>query len=472
VSIFEETLSPTSLGAQLLARIGRERRDGMLIWEVEGKQRKIYFKSGRPEVVVDSAGVESSRKEHVVTIVRALAAAAGGRCVMWPPDKELAVALGLDTLGEALVGVSRGLRVEDLTQIIAARREEKVEATAAFAKLAPLVSQLVGATVTAPAAATSLGAVLEGASEPQQRGIIALLTLGGLSAVAAPTPKSAPSARPSVGAAKSSQATDKSSPRKAPLPTDPEGRRVVLEILQAYDKALNASHYEILGVDEKVTPELAREAYFKQAKRWHSDRFSGIDIGPEAGEMVQELFRRAGEAQKVLTDPEQRKSYDFVRERQAKGLPTDVNVILEAEGMFQKAQVLVRRGQAAGAEPLLRKAVEMNKGEAEFWCYFGFAVHAAKGQAGVREAREALNRSLEMNPKLAVAHEFLGRIARIEGQLGEAQKELKIALQMNPKNHEAERELRLMNMRGDKGRESDEAGKGLSGLLGGFLKKK
>ena len=457
MSVFEKTLSPTDLGAQLLVAIGRGRRDGILVWDVEGKQRRIYFKNGRPEAVVDSTGAESSRKEHVVTVVRALAAAVSGRCRMGPLDKELPVALGLDTLGEALVGISRGLTAADLSQVIAARREEKVEVTPLFARLSPVVSQLVGETLAAPATTRSLGAVLEGTSQAQQRGYVALLALGGLAALETPTQKKVEPAGAPGGVSR---------------PKDPEVRKVVVEIRQAYEKATGASHYDVLGVDEKATAEQIREAYFKHAKRWHSDRFAGLDIGEEAGGMVQELFRRAGEAQKVLTDPEQRKSYDFIRERQAKGLPTEVNVILEAEGLFQRAQVLVRRGQAAGAEPTLRKAVEMNKGEAEFWAYFGFAVHAAKGKEGLSEAREALKRSLEMNPALAVAHEFLGRIARIEGQLAEAQKELKLALEMNPKNHEAERELRLMNMRVGKSKEGGEEKKGISGLLGGFLNKK
>ena len=275
--------------------------------------------------------------------------------------------------------------------------------------------------------------------------------------------------RPVVGAA-AEQATSRA--RAAALPQDPAAKKIVLELQQTYDSLVDANHYAVLGIDDKATAEQVREAYFKQAKRWHSDRFAGMKLGDEAMAMVEELFRRAGEAQKVLVDPEARKSYDFVRERKAKGLPTDVNVILEAEALFQKAQLLVRRGQAAGAEPLLRKAVELNKGEAEFWTYFGFAVYAAKGKEGLAEARQALMRGLEMNPKLDVAHEFLGRIARIEGQLQDAQRELKLALEMNPKNRDVERELRFIHMRGGKGKESDDDKKGISGLFGGLLKKK
>jgi len=156
-----------------------------------------------------------------------------------------------------------------------------------------------------------------------------------------------------------------------------------------------------------------------------------------------------------------------VRRRQ--GLPTDVNVILEAEGLFRKGQALIRRGQAANAEPVLRQAVEMNKGEAEFWTYLGFAIYSAKGSASVKEARDAINKSLEMDEKLAVAHEFLGRIARVEGNLRLAKRELNTAIEMDPKNVDAERELRLLNMRTTN--PELKAGKGIGGLLGGLFKK-
>jgi curved DNA-binding protein CbpA len=467
--IFEETLSPRSLGTQLLGRIARERRDGMLIWEADGQERKIYFKAGRPEVVIDPTGVESQEKASVVTAVRALAATVAGHCVMRPADRELTATLGLDTLGEALVGLARGLKAEDLARVVVARKDDKVEPTPVFAKLASIVAQLVGESLAPPSASRSFGALVEGASTAQQRGYVTLLALGGLRAVASAEAADASTDEPRAAVG---QAQPTGPAQGAALPADPEVRRVVIELQQTYGKLVEASHYAILGIEESATTEQVREAYFKMAKRWHSDRFAGMGVGDEVMAMVEDLFRRAGEAQKVLIDPEQRKSYDFVRERKAKGLPTDVNLILEAEALFSKAQILVRRGQAAGAEPILRKAVEMNKGEAEFWAYFGFAIHAARGKDGLVEARAALKRSLEMNPKLDVAHEFLGRIARVEGQLQEAQRELRQALDMNRKNRDAERELRLIAMRGNKAKEGEEDKKGISALLGGFLKKK
>ena len=68
-----------------------------------------------------------------------------------------------------------------------------------------------------------------------------------------------------------------------------------------------------------------------------------------------------------------------------------------------------------------------------------------------------------------MAHEFKGRIARVEGRFQEAELELKAALEKDPKNVDAARELRLINMR--KSDDNKEESKGLSGLLGGLFKR-
>ncbi|MBI5866038.1 MAG: AtpZ/AtpI family protein, partial [Planctomycetes bacterium] len=45
-----------------------------------------------------------------------------------------------------------------------------------------------------------------------------------------------------------------------------------------YDSLADASHYALLGIEETATAEQVNEAYFKQAKRWHTDRFAGMGL--------------------------------------------------------------------------------------------------------------------------------------------------------------------------------------------------
>lgn len=222
-----------------------------------------------------------------------------------------------------------------------------------------------------------------------------------------------------------------------------------------------------MGVARNADAATIRSAYFERAKLWHSDRFAGLGLPQGAIEHAAQLFARLEEAYRVLSDQNERKTYDYILDRKAKGLPTDPGVIMEAEGLFKRGQGLVRRGQAGAAEPILRQALDLNPGEAEFLVYHGFALYSAQGRSSLQQAREEIQKGIEMNPHLDAGPEFLGRIARLEENLAEAQKQLKKALQLNPNNIDAARELRLMTMRGSKDAGSEKGG----GLLSKILKR-
>ncbi len=474
-----EALGPRLCGAEVLAHLARERADGQLIWTPGGPSTRIWFKAGRPERVGTPTEGETADKTKVVASVRSFAGAIHGRLGWEALDREFPTSLGVDTLGEGLLGLVRQMVLADLTAVTAQRADDFLEPTGAFVKVAPVVAKLVGLGFESPEAGGTLRQALRqaGSSEAAQRGYLALMVLGAIRATPATSPGLVEPQRmtpkPGVTSTTANAATAphvQTAPTKLKVPADPKARALVAEIQLALDRLDGMTFYELLGVAVDANAEAVREAYFAVARRWHSDRFSGQDLDADAVHAAEDIFRRAGEAQRVLSDPKERQNYDFLLDRRAKGLPTEVGVILEAEALFHKAQVLIRRGQAAAAEPLLRKATEMNRGEPEFFAYLGFAIYSAKGHDGLAEAKAALQHASDAAPKLDVVDEFLGRIARVEGRLSEAQRHLRSALEKNPKNREAERELRLINMRASKS--EDDEGSGLGALLSGFLKKK
>ncbi|MBC7792720.1 MAG: hypothetical protein H7Z43_03350, partial [Clostridia bacterium] len=109
----------------------------------------------------------------------------------------------------------------------------------------------------------------------------------------------------------------------------------------------------------------------------------------------------------------------------------------------------------------------MNKDEAEAYAYYGYAIFAARGVPAIEESRAQLKIAIEKNPKLDIVYEFLGKMARVEGNTTLALTQLKKALELNAKNREAERELRFIQTQAAKGKEKDAGG----GLLGKFLKR-
>ncbi|MEZ4272073.1 MAG: DnaJ domain-containing protein [Myxococcota bacterium] len=254
------------------------------------------------------------------------------------------------------------------------------------------------------------------------------------------------------------------------MPVDPVLAQNLFEIEKAYEVMTSQDYYALLGVAKGAAEESIKNAYFELAKRWHSDRIVGKGLPEESVVKAEELFHAIEEAFRTLTDPETRKTYDFVQERRAKGLPTDPAVVMEAESLFLKGKGLLRRGgQAAGAEEMLRKAVELNKGEAEFLVYLGYAVFSVRGRDGIAEAHEYIHRGLKMNERLDAGYEFLGRIARVQGKNAEAERQFKRATEINPKNVDAERELRLLSRRQEQA--ATHKKEGLGGVLDKLFKR-
>ena len=439
-------LSPASVGAEVLREVARRRATGVLAWERPAGLLQIEFAGGRAVRGSGAGVVGADERETAMLMVRAFGC--GLRGAYRFVEREVTSShSGVDPLGEALVAVLTAMTEAQLDLVWKARPDLTVARGPAFETVQAASTQIGAPGVPVSGDNTRLNDLVSGTPVRFQRAVAGQIFLGGLAV------KAAAAARKVVVQS-----------------SDPRTRAAVTEIDAAFDQMQTQTLYDLLGVSRTAGADMVRKAYLEAAKRWHSDRFAGMQLGPAAAK-VEEIFRAIGEAQRILTDPEQRKAYDFVLERQAQGLPTDPAVILEAEGLFKKAQSLVRRGQGAGALPLLERAVELNKGEAEFWVYLGFALYSAKGSESRQQAEKNIRHGLEIRDKMDVAYEFLGRIARVEDAFDEARRHFKKALDLNPKNVEAERELRLMAMRSGKGAASGGGGAATRIPFGGLLDK-
>ncbi|KHF24954.1 hypothetical protein BOV90_06665 [Solemya velum gill symbiont] len=63
------------------------------------------------------------------------------------------------------------------------------------------------------------------------------------------------------------------------------------------------SYYHLLGVDQSATVAALKNAYRREAMKWHPDRNGNEDD-------THERFVQIAEAYRVLTDPEKRRQYD------------------------------------------------------------------------------------------------------------------------------------------------------------------
>jgi len=240
-------------------------------------------------------------------------------------------------------------------------------------------------------------------------------------------------------------------------PREQAARKMLVE---SRDRFREANHYQVLGVQPSADAETIKAAYFEAAKKFHSDSFSGMELG-SARPLVEQLFTRVGEAYGILTDPEKRAEYDVYLDRKAKGLPTDVGAVLRAEEVFRRGEKLFKSGKWDEAEAAFREAVSLNGAEAEFHAYLGMAIFRKRGDTG--EAAGFVERALEMDPRLKSGTLFRAQICEAQGDLEKAKSILRKAVEQDPGFDEAREELGRLR-RGPPGPEK-------KGLLTRLLKK-
>lgn len=185
-------------------------------------------------------------------------------------------------------------------------------------------------------------------------------------------------------------------------------------------------------------------AYFQLAKVYHPDA-----IPPSAPAEVRRLaadaFGRVSEAWGVLGDDVQRGQY--LAELQTGGAANvDVMNILQAENLFQAGAVLVKGRKYDEAITRFEQAMKLNPDEAEFamwkaWCEYLLA-DDRKRQLGASAA--AIEAGLKQNPRCAQGHLFLGQMAKLAGDLGNAEKHLRRGLAVAPEHAELQRELKYL----------------------------
>ena len=245
-------------------------------------------------------------------------------------------------------------------------------------------------------------------------------------------------------------ATAKPGTKSQPAPSSDEDKRKKFtaqeeaaraSLFADRERLREASQYEVLGVGPRVSAEEIKTAWFAAAKRYHSDAFSGLDLG-SARRVAEELFTRVNEANSALSDANRRAEYDVYLDRKAKGLPTDVGVILRAEGVFQRGEALFKSGRWDDAEAQFREAISLNDTEAEFHAFLGMAMFKRSGKP--EEALPHVQKALKMEPRLQSGAIFLSQLYAAQGEVERAKSLLRKAIDKDPDFAQAKDELRRM----------------------------
>jgi curved DNA-binding protein CbpA len=146
----------------------------------------------------------------------------------------------------------------------------------------------------------------------------------------------------------------------APLDQKAEERR--LEILDAWENLGTRNHFEVLGLERKVTEVEVKEAYFRLAKRFHPDVHHGASLG-DLRDKLEAVFIRLGQAYDTLRDPKKRGDYE---ERLGRSRPRPPQGTAQATGQGPGAAPAPEpppprdlEEEARVAEEALRKAAKL-----------------------------------------------------------------------------------------------------------------
>jgi curved DNA-binding protein CbpA len=233
-------------------------------------------------------------------------------------------------------------------------------------------------------------------------------------------------------------------------PESPEIARFREEITARAERE-EESFYEVLGLTKDVPQTDVQPAFLTLAKRWHPDR-----IPPELSELreaASRVFSRMTEASQVLGDQMQRREYDKKLRRAGREAEEQEHVqrVLRAATAFQKAEVFFKRNNLVAAEAEARQALADDPEQADHVALVAW-LDTQKPEPNLEAAIKELDRALMMQPNNVRVLWYRGQLYKRLGKLSRAMRDFRLVVERDPRHVDAQREIRLYNMRrGERG---------------------
>ena len=235
--------------------------------------------------------------------------------------------------------------------------------------------------------------------------------------------------------------------RQGPTREDVERRAAAID---------DQNFFEILGVNQSATPEYVQSAYFTLAKTWHPDRLPD-DLG-DLRSTVAKLFSRFNEAYQTLSDPTRRDDYLRLLSSGG-GTARDAEMVervVDSALLFQKGEVLFKKGSLASAEAMVSQAVEADPAQPEYVALLAWIQAQRSGPLpeddGARRRHHAqqikmLSQVIEVEPEYERALFYRAELLKRSGFGDRALRDYRACMRLNPRNIDAAREVRLADKR-------------------------
>jgi tetratricopeptide (TPR) repeat protein len=224
-------------------------------------------------------------------------------------------------------------------------------------------------------------------------------------------------------------------------------------ITELYDKLGTISHFQLLGVPENAPLADLGGAYLKAVRLYHPDRLPSLGLG-HLTEKAARIVAQLNEAQSVLADPKRRSEYQAQRARPANTPIVDSGQsIMAAERSYQMGEVLLRKGDFVKAAEAFAEAMRANPIEPFYKAYWAWARWDNPGPHKdrlVRETLKILEDMMKERPKFPQGHYWIGMLHKHLGDLQNAAAAFRAAIGQDPNLLDAERELRVIELRRSK----------------------
>lgn len=212
----------------------------------------------------------------------------------------------------------------------------------------------------------------------------------------------------------------------------------------------NDDPFTVLGIPETATEEAARAAYFRLSKLWHPDRLPA-DLAPFRME-VEKVFEHMTRAHRTLTDPDLRREYLAAGKAGEKRPSAGAAARPRAEVIREIEQALAKRAFHA-AEAASRQLANANGDDAEAQALVAWSSTLA-GEASeetLRAALPLLDKAVNSDRQCERAHYYRGMVHKRLGGSAAAFRDFARVVSLNPKHVDAQREVRIFEMRARKG---------------------
>lgn len=236
------------------------------------------------------------------------------------------------------------------------------------------------------------------------------------------------------------------SPRQSLSPAGTGSAELRLE-LESLTARTAGSHYDVLGVPQDAPASVIQNAFFGLAKKWHPDR-----LRPEMADLKDQatrVFARISEASQVLSDPTARRSYDQSLtggNGDSADEAAQVQKVLRATTAFQKAEVLLKRGNLALAEKEALIAFENDPSQADHVALHVW-IQAQKPDANLTDLAVVLEKAAKTEPNNLRVRWYRGQLLKRLGRAREALHDFRFIVERDPRHTDAHREVRLYAMR-------------------------